>query len=75
MWVIVAMNLAFSDGPKLSVVPGPEFKSEAECIRAVKVRGGLDSQGGGVEFSVCVPKDSIRIGPQSGLDSDKRDAH
>jgi len=60
MWVIVAMNLAFSDAPKLTVVPGPEFKTEAECIQAVKVRGGFDSQGGGLEFSVCVPKGSVR---------------
>ena len=73
MWVIIAMNLAFSDTPKLTVVPGPEFKTEAECVRAVKVRGGFDSQSGGVEFSVCVPKGSIQLG-QSGLESGKPDA-
>jgi len=75
MWVIVAMSLAFSDAPKLTVVPGPEFKTEAECIRAVKVRGGFDSQGGGLEFSVCVPKDSLSLGQQFGFNSDKHDAH
>ncbi|MGP0088621.1 MAG: hypothetical protein ACLPKB_01470 [Xanthobacteraceae bacterium] len=75
MWVIVAMNLAFSDAPELTVVPGPEFKTEAECLRAVNVRGGFDSQGGEVKFSVCVPKGSVQLGQQSNPDSDGHDAH
>jgi hypothetical protein len=33
MWVIVAVTLGFSGEPKLSVVPGPEFQTEAACVR------------------------------------------
>jgi len=64
MWVIVAVSLGFSDTPKLSVVPGPEFQSEAECVKATRVKGRFDSEkgGGGLEFSFCVPKDSVQIG-------------
>jgi hypothetical protein len=66
MWVIVAMNLAvLGDAPKLTVLPGPEFQSEAECVRAVRVHGGFDSQGAGLEFSFCVPKGSLQIGQLS----------
>jgi hypothetical protein len=64
MWVIVAVSLGLSDTPKLSIVPGPEFKSEAECVKATRVKGRFDSEkaGGGLEFSLCVPKDSVQIG-------------
>jgi hypothetical protein len=65
MWVIVAVNLAFGDAPKLAVVPGPEFQTEADCVRATRVQGGYDSQkgSGGLAFSFCVPKGSVQIGP------------
>jgi hypothetical protein len=62
VWVIVAVPLAFADAPKLTVVPGPEFQTKDECLRAVKVRGNLDSQGGSLDFALCVPKDSVQIG-------------
>ncbi len=65
MWVIVAVNLAFGDAPKLTLVPGPEFQTEADCVRATRVKGRFDSEagGGGLEFSFCVPKGSVQIGP------------
>jgi hypothetical protein len=63
MWVIVAVSLALSgDTPKLKIIPGPEYQSEAECNKAAKFHASFDSQGGGVEFSVCMPKDSVQIG-------------
>jgi hypothetical protein len=67
MWVIVAVSLGFSDTPKLSIVPGPEFKTEAECVQATRVKGHFDSEngGGGLQFSFCVPKDSVQIGKPS----------
>jgi len=69
MWVIVVFSLAVSgDAPKLKILPGQEFATEAECVKAAHVHASLDSQGGGVEFTVCMPKDSIQIGR---TDSDK----
>jgi len=62
MWVIVAMHLAFGDTPKMTVLPGPEFQTEAECVKATRARADLDSQKGRVEFSICVPKGSVQIG-------------
>ena len=63
MWVIVAFSLAVSgDSPKLKILPGKEFASEAECVKAVHARASFDSEGGGIEFTVCMPKDSIEIG-------------
>jgi hypothetical protein len=75
MWVIVAVSLGFSDTPKLSVIPGHEFKTEAECVKATRVKGRYDSDAGGgaVEFSFCVPKDSVQIGKPSSPNADKRD--
>jgi hypothetical protein len=76
MWVIVAMSLAFGDGPKLTVVPGPEYQTEADCVRATHVHGDFDSRHGGVQFSFCVPKDSVQIGrasPEPSPDADKHD--
>jgi hypothetical protein len=58
------VNLAFGDGPNLAIVPGPEFQSEAECVKATRVQANFDSQRGGVNFSICVPKDSVQIGKQ-----------
>jgi hypothetical protein len=62
MWVIVAVNLAFGDMPKLTVLPGPEFQTKAQCIDASRVRADLNGQKGSIEFSMCVPKGSVQIG-------------
>jgi hypothetical protein len=64
MWVIVAVTLAFADEPKLTVVPGAEFASEAECVKATRVQANFDGGRGGLNFSFCVPKDSVQIGNQ-----------
>lgn len=71
MWVIVAVTLAFGGEPKLAIVPGPEFPTEAACVKATHVRGNFDSEHadqGKLAFSVCVPKDSVQIGPGAGAD-------
>ena len=71
MWVIVAMTLSFSGDPKFTVVPGPEFESEAACVKATRVRGNFDSQNvtdSKVAFSFCVPKGSVQIGQQAEPD-------
>lgn len=62
MWVIVAMNLAFGDTPKVTVMPGAEYQTKDECIRAAHVHADFNSEQGGVRFSFCVPKDSVQIG-------------
>ena len=63
MWVIVAVTLAVSgDMPKLTIIPGQEFQTEAECTKAAHFKASFDSGGGGVEFAVCMPKDSVQIG-------------
>ena len=63
MWVIVAVTLGLSgDTPKLKIIPGPEYQTEAECTKATHFRASFDSEGGGVEFAVCMPKDSVQIG-------------
>jgi hypothetical protein len=77
MWVIVAMTLSFGGEPKLSVVPGPEFPSEAACVRATRVRGNFDSERAErsrVGFSFCVPKGSVQIGGPAGADAEKNDS-
>jgi hypothetical protein len=65
MWVIVAVSLGFGDTPNVRLVPGPEFETEAACVRATRVRGRFDSEKGygALEFSFCVPKGSLEIGP------------
>jgi hypothetical protein len=69
MWVIVAVSLAVSgDAPKLKIIPGQEFQTEAECTKAAHFRASVDSDGGGLEFAVCMPKDNVQIGR---ADSDK----
>jgi hypothetical protein len=63
MWVIVAVSLALSgDAPKLKIVPGAEYQTEAECKKAAHFRASFDDEGGGVDFAVCMPKDSVQIG-------------
>jgi hypothetical protein len=77
MWVIVAVTLSFGGEPKLSVVPGPDFPSEAACVRATRVHGNFDSERGErskLAFSFCVPKGSVQIGSQSGSDAEKHDS-
>jgi hypothetical protein len=69
MWVIVAVSLALSgDSPKLKIIPGSEYKTEAECMKAVHFRANVDSDGGGLDFALCMPKDQVQIGRE---DSDK----
>lgn len=71
MWVIVAVTLGFSGEPKLAIVPGPEFPTEAACVKATHVRGNFDSEHADqskLAFSFCVPKDSVQIGPGAGAD-------
>jgi len=65
MWVIVAVTLAFSGSPKFSVMPGPTFATKDECLRAQHLRSNFDSEGGTLDFSVCMPKDSVQIGAQA----------
>ncbi len=62
MWVIVAVNLAFGDRPKLTVLPGPEFQTKAECLDATELHADFNQQKGGIAFSVCLPKDSVQFG-------------
>jgi hypothetical protein len=63
MWVIVAVSLAVSgDMPKLKIIPGPEYQTEAECTKAAHFRASFDSDGGSLKFAVCMPKDSVQIG-------------
>ena len=71
MWVIVAVTLGFADTPKLKVVSGAEFKTKEECLRAVKVKGNFDLQGGNLDFTIRVPKDSVQIGQQTSPNSGK----
>jgi hypothetical protein len=73
MWVIVAVSLGLSgDAPKLKIIPGPEYQTEAECTKAAHFHASFDSQGGGVEFSVCMPKDQVQIG-RADEQADKSD--
>ena len=62
VWVIVAVTLALGDAPKVTVVPGPEYQTEADCVQATRVWGQFNSRGGGLEFSICVPKGSLQLG-------------
>jgi len=69
MWVIVAVTLGFSGEPKLAIVSGPEFPTEAACVKATHVRGSFDSEHAeksSLAFSFCMPKDSVQIGARSG---------
>jgi len=69
MWVIVAVSLGLSgDAPKLKIIPGAEFQTEAECVKASHFRASFDADGGGLDFAVCMPKDRVQIGR---ADSDK----
>jgi hypothetical protein len=63
MWVIVAVTLSFTGEPKLAIIPGPEYQTEADCVSATHVRANFDSDRRDVSFSVCMPKDSVQIGP------------
>ena len=62
MWVIVAVTLGLAGLPKLSIMPGPEYQTEAECVQATHVRANFDSERRNIAFSVCMPKDSVQIG-------------
>jgi hypothetical protein len=78
MWVIVAVTMSFSGEPKLSVLPGPEYPTEAACVKATRVHGNFDSEhveGSKFGFSFCVPKDSVQIGARAPTDAPKGEAH
>lgn len=73
MWVIVAVTLGFSGEPKLAIKPGPEYPTEAACVKATHVRGNLDtehSEKSNLAFSFCMPKESVQIGSQADAPSD-----
>jgi hypothetical protein len=72
MWMIVAMSLALGDSPKFTVVPGPEYQTESDCLRAAHVHADFNSQQGGVQLAFCVPKDAVQIGRSSPI-PDKHD--
>jgi hypothetical protein len=72
MWVIVAVTLGFADTPKLTVMPGREFRTKAECLEAVRVKADFDQKGGSLDFSICVPKDSVQIGQAPNPDPSKQ---
>jgi hypothetical protein len=61
MWVIVAVVVAVGGSPKLTLIPGPEFATREDCIRATGMKAGFDYRGGSMGFSFCVPKDSFEI--------------
>ena len=65
MWIIVAMTIGLGGDPRLTVVPGPEFHTEADCVRATHVRGNVDTdhaEHSKIAFSFCVPKGSVKVG-------------
>jgi hypothetical protein len=72
MWVIVAVTLGFTGQPKPTIIPGAE--SQTEAVRATHVCTNFDSDRRDISFSVCMTKDSVQIGPPSGLDAQKKDS-
>ena len=73
MWVIVAVTLGFSGEPKLAIVPGPEYPTQAACVQATHVRGNFDSEHAeksNLAFSFCMPKGSVQIGARADASSD-----
>ncbi len=77
MWVIVAMTIGFSGEPKLTVVRGQEFPTEAACVQATHVRANFDSDHADrskIAFSFCMPKDSVQIGAQAAPPTTNGDA-
>jgi hypothetical protein len=74
MWVIVAMTIGLGSDPRLAIVPGAEFSSKADCVRATHVRGNIDSdhaENSKIAFSFCVPKGSVQIGASASAAPDK----
>lgn len=63
MWVIVAVTLGLTGDPKLTVVSGAEYQTEADCVRATKVQANFDSDHRDIAFSFCMRKESVQIGP------------
>ncbi len=68
MWVIVALVLTVGGSPKVTLIPGPEFATEADCVRATGMKGGFDRNGGGIGFSFCVPKGSFEVAPSAAAE-------
>jgi hypothetical protein len=75
MWVIVAMTLGLTGDPKMTVVSGAEYQTEAECVQATHVRANFDSDRRDIAFSFCVPKGSMQIGPPANSSPPQPDAH
>jgi len=69
MWVIVAVVLAVGGAPKLTLIPGPEFATKEDCMRATGMKAGFDYRGGSMGFSFCVPKDSFEIAASAAAES------
>ena len=63
MWVIVAVTLGLTGEPKLTVLQGAEYQTEAECVNATHVSANFDSDRKDIAFSFCMRKDSVQIGP------------
>ena len=74
MWVIVAVTLGLTGDPKLTMVSGAEYKTEADCVRATKVRANFDSDRRDIAFSFCMRKGSVQIGPPAKSDPGKSEA-
>jgi hypothetical protein len=75
MWVIVAVTLGLTGEPKLTVVSGAEYQTEADCVRATKVHADFDADHREVAFSFCMRKDSVQIGPPAASSAERPDAH
>ena len=65
MWVIVAVTLGLTGEPKLTVVSGAEYQTEADCVRATHVHADFDSDHSNVAFSFCMRKEAVQIGPRA----------
>jgi hypothetical protein len=76
MWVIVAVTLGLTSEPKLTVVSGAEYQTEADCVHATHVRANFDSDRRDIAFSFCMRKDQVQIGPPAGdANPPQPDAH
>jgi hypothetical protein len=65
MWVIVAMTIGLGGDPRLTAVPGQEFRTEADCVRATHVRANVDTdhaENSKIALSFCVPEGSVKVG-------------
>jgi hypothetical protein len=72
MWVIVAVTLGLTGQPKLAIVSGAEYQTEADCVRATHVRANFDSERRDLAFSFCMPKESVQIGAGVGTQPERK---